>query len=133
MMVRWNVIPPISLLRIFIRKLTVKEDRFWFWWMKLLMTPKTIKQSPYLMALPFSYNGNRVPKKTTCGWKLLCQWTDGSTSWVPLVELKDLNPVELAKYAVGNKIDQEPALFRWWVADVLRKRNQIIAKVKRQY
>jgi hypothetical protein len=51
---------------------------------------------------------------------------------VPLVELKDSNPVELAEYAVGNKIDQEPA-FRWWVADVLRKRNRIIAKVKRRY
>jgi hypothetical protein len=78
------------------------------------------------------YNGNRIPKKTTRGWKLLCQWKDGSTSWVPLVELKDSNPVELAEYAVGNKIDQEPA-FRWWVADVLRKRNRIIAKVKRRY
>jgi hypothetical protein len=78
------------------------------------------------------YNGNRVPKKTTRGWKLLCQWKDGSTSWVPLVELKDSNPVELAEYAVGNRIDQEPA-FRWWVSDVIRKRNRIIAKVKKRY
>jgi hypothetical protein len=78
------------------------------------------------------YNGNRIPKKITRGWKLLCQWKDGSTSWVPLVELKDSNPVELAEYAVGNRIDQEPA-FRWWVSDVLRKRNRIIAKVKKRY
>jgi hypothetical protein len=78
------------------------------------------------------FNGNRVPKKTTRGWKLLCKWKDESTSWVPLVELKDSNPVELAEYAVANKIDQEPA-FRWWVADVLRKRNRIIAKVKKRY
>jgi hypothetical protein len=35
-----------------------------------------------------SRNGNRVPKKTTRGWQLLCQWKDGSSSWVPLVELK---------------------------------------------
>jgi hypothetical protein len=76
-----------------------------------------------------SYNGNKVPKKTTRGWKLLCQWKDNSTSWVPLVDLKDSNPVELAEYAVANRIDQEPA-FRWWVADVLRKRNRIIAKLK---
>jgi hypothetical protein len=79
-----------------------------------------------------SFNGNCVPKKTTRGWKLLCQWKDGSTSWVPLVKLKDSNPVELAEYAVGNKIKQEPA-FCWWVADVLQKQNQIIAKVKHQY
>jgi hypothetical protein len=49
-----------------------------------------------------SYNGNQIPKKTTQGWKLLCQWKDGSTSWVPLVKLKDLNPVELAEYAFAN-------------------------------
>jgi hypothetical protein len=79
-----------------------------------------------------SYNGNRVPKKTTRGWKLLCEWKDGTTSWVSLVELKDSNPVELAEYAVANRIDQEPA-FRWWVADVLKKRNRIIAKLKRRY
>jgi hypothetical protein len=79
-----------------------------------------------------SHNGNRVPKKTTRGWKLLCQWRDGSSSWVPLVELKDSNPVELAEYAVANRIHEEPA-FRWWVADVLRRRNRIIAKLKRRY
>jgi hypothetical protein len=45
-----------------------------------------------------SYNGNRVPKQTTKGWKLLCQWRDGSSTWVPLVDLKDSNPVELAEY-----------------------------------
>jgi hypothetical protein len=54
------------------------------------------------------------------------------SSWVPLIELKDSNPVELAEYAVANKIDQEPA-FHWWVTDVLRKRNRIIAKVKERY
>jgi hypothetical protein len=73
-----------------------------------------------------------VPKKTTRGWKLLCQWKDGTTSWVPLIELKDSNPVELAEYAVASRIDQEPA-FHWWVAEVLRKRNRIIAKLKRRY
>jgi hypothetical protein len=46
---------------------------------------------------PISSNGNRVPKKTTKGWKLLCQWCDGSSTWVPLVDLKDSNPVELAE------------------------------------
>jgi hypothetical protein len=79
-----------------------------------------------------SFNGNRVPKKTTRGWKLLCQWRDGSSSWVPLVDLKDSNPVELAEYAVANRIQEEPA-FKWWVADVLRRRNRIIAKLKRRY
>jgi hypothetical protein len=79
-----------------------------------------------------SRNGNKVPKKTTRGWKLLCQWKDGSSSWVPLVELKQLNSIELAEYAVANKIHEEPA-FKWWTSDVLRRRNRIIAKVKRRY
>jgi hypothetical protein len=48
------------------------------------------------------------------------------------VELKDLNPVELAEYAVANKIQEEPA-FKWWVSTVLRKRNRIIAKLKSRY
>jgi hypothetical protein len=87
---------------------------------------------PMTEGFTVGFNGNRVPKKTTRGWKLLCQWKDGATSWVPLVELKDSNPVELAEYAVANRIDQEPA-FRWWVAEVLRKRNRIIAKLKRRY
>jgi hypothetical protein len=63
---------------------------------------------------------------------LLCQWRDGSSSWVPLVDLKDSNPVELAEYAVANQIHEEPA-FKWWVSDVLRRRNRIIAKLKRRY
>jgi hypothetical protein len=38
----------------------------------------------------------------------------------------------LAEYAVANKIVEEPA-FKWWVQDVLRKRNRIIAKLKGKY
>jgi hypothetical protein len=42
--------------------------------------------------------GNRIPKITTRGcWQLLCQWRDGSSDWIPLVDLKDSNPVELAE------------------------------------
>ena len=42
----------------------------------------------------------------------------GSTEWVPLKEVKDSNPVELAKYAMANKIHEEPA-FKWCVNVVL--------------
>jgi hypothetical protein len=76
--------------------------------------------------------GNRIPKITTRGWQLLCQWRDGSSDWIPLVDLKDSNPVELAEYAVANKVQEEPA-FKWWVSTVLRKRNRIIAKLKSRY
>ena len=38
----------------------------------------------------------------------------------------------MAKYAVGNKIAEEPA-FSWWVKDVIRKRDRILSKVKSRY
>ena len=79
-----------------------------------------------------SANGNKVPKKTTQGWELLIEWKDGSSDWVALRDVKDANPIELAEYAVANKIDHEPA-FNWWVNWTLKKRNRIINKVKPKY
>jgi hypothetical protein len=79
-----------------------------------------------------SRNGNRVPKPTTRGWSLLVSWKDGSSDWLPLKDLKDAYPVQIAEYAAANKIAHEPA-FNWWVHTVLRKRNRIVAKVKRYW
>ena len=79
-----------------------------------------------------SRNGNRVPKTTTRGWSLLVSWKDGSSDWIPLKDLKDSYPVQIAEYAIANKIANEPA-FNWWVHTVLRKRNRIVAKVKRYW
>ena len=69
---------------------------------------------------------------TTKGWKLLCSWKDGSSSWVPLKDLKESNPIEVAEYAVANKISEEPA-FIWWVRSFLRKRDRIIKKVNKRH
>ena len=79
-----------------------------------------------------SRNGNRVPKVTTRGWSLLVTWKDGSSDWIPLKDIKDSYPVQIAEYAVTNNIAHEPA-FNWWVHTVLRKRNRIVAKVKRYW
>jgi hypothetical protein len=56
----------------------------------------------------------------------------GSTDWLPLKDLKESYLVQVAEYAVANKITEQPA-FAWWVPYVLRKREQIIQKVKSQY
>jgi hypothetical protein len=77
-------------------------------------------------------SGTKLPKKTTRGWKLLVDWKDGSSSWIPLKDLKDSNPIELAEYAVANQIDHEPA-FNWWAHDILSKRKRIISKVQNKY
>ena len=79
-----------------------------------------------------SKNGNRTAKQTTKGWKLLAEWKDGTRNWVPLKDLKESNPVELAEYAISNKLLEEPA-FAWWAKDVLRRQNRIISKVKSRY
>ena len=46
--------------------------------------------------------------------------------------LKESYPVELAKYAVTQGINHQPA-FCWWVAHNLQKRDQIITTFKKHY
>ena len=80
-----------------------------------------------------SKHGNKTPKRTTKGWKLLIEWKDGSMDWLRLSEVKEAYPLQLAEYAVANNIANEP-VFNWWVVhDTLRKRNRIINKVKSRY
>jgi hypothetical protein len=52
--------------------------------------------------------------------------------WIDLKYLLDSNPIEVADYALANRIRDEAA-FKWWVSDTLPQRNQIIGKVKSQY
>jgi hypothetical protein len=77
-------------------------------------------------------NGRRHLKRTTRGWKLCVLWKDGSTSWVPLKDMKESHPVQVAEYAVAREIAHEPA-FAWWVSAVLRRRNRIISAAKTKY
>ena len=80
-------------------------------------------------------NGDRKRKQqqsTIDGWTMCCEWKDGSTSWVPLKEIKESYAVETAEYAVMNGIQHHPA-FSSWVPYVIKKRKQIISKVKSKY
>ena len=77
-------------------------------------------------------NGVSKPIMTTAGWEILVEFTNGEVQWLPLKIVKESNPIELADYAVNNKIDNEPA-FKWWVPYTLRKRERIIKKVKSKY
>jgi len=51
---------------------------------------------------------------TTCGWKILVLWKDRSGQWIPLKDLKESHPVEIAVFAKTRGITDEPA-FVWWV------------------
>jgi hypothetical protein len=62
----------------------------------------------------------------------LIEWKDGTSTWVPLADIKDSYPVQVADYAVANGLTHEPA-FRWWVPFVLKKRERILKKVKTKY
>lgn len=68
-------------------------------------------------------------RRTTKGWKFTVQWRDGSTSWVPLKDLKESNPVETAEYVKAHNLQDKPA-FSWWVPFTLKKRDRIIKAIK---
>ena len=76
-----------------------------------------------------SKNGQKKYKITTKGWEFLIRWKDGLQLWVPLVDLKESYPVQLAEYAKLYEIDSEPA-FTWWVPFASKKRDHIVSGVK---
>ena len=90
----------------------------------------------------FIYNncGKRELKKTTRGVDLLCaiksgENADGSdrirNSWIPLKELEESYPLQVAEFAVARELDKMPA-FAWWVPYTLKKRDAIIASVRQR-
>jgi hypothetical protein len=52
------------------------------------------KQNGYTM----EQYGAMIPKRTTRGWELCVKWRNGDTTWVPLKDLKDMNPVNPHSY-----------------------------------
>jgi methionine synthase II (cobalamin-independent) len=75
------------------------------------------------------YKGRRCRRKTTKGWKLAVKWKDGSCSLEDLKDLKETVRNQVAEYAVAKGIADEPA-FAWWVPYFLKKRDNIISKLK---
>jgi hypothetical protein len=91
--------------------------------------PDAIPKDKGLLTLP---SGAQRKIRTTRGWELFVQWKDGSSNWIPLKDLKESYPVELAEYARNNRLLDEP-VFAWWVNHTLRKRDRILQKVKSKY
>ena len=75
-------------------------------------------------------NGRHHLRKTTKGWEVLIKWKDKSESWIKLADMKESHPVEVAEYARARGIDMEPA-FEWWVPHTLKKRQGILAALKK--
>ena len=72
--------------------------------------------------------GQRRMRQTTAGWQLLVRWHDDSVQWIPLLIMKESNPVKVAQYVKALSLMTEPA-FAWWVPYTLRKIKAIIAAV----
>jgi hypothetical protein len=47
------------------------------------------------------HGSNRQLRRTTQGWQLRVSWK--ASSWEHLRNLKELNPLQVAEYAVANK------------------------------
>lgn len=75
--------------------------------------------------------GRQSHIKITKGCYLCIQWKDGLT-WERLTDLKESNPIELAKYTVSAGIANKPT-FAWWVPFILRCHDRIILAVNKQY
>jgi hypothetical protein len=70
--------------------------------------------------------------RTTRGWRLLCRWRDGTTSWEDLKNLKDAYPIQVAEYAAQTAIIEEPA-FAWWAPYTIKKKSRIVKAQKSRY
>ena len=75
-----------------------------------------------------SKSGRKKLRQTTKGWDLCVLSKNGEEQWIPLRELEDSNPVEVADYTVANRLQDEPA-FKWWVPYIIRKHDNIISKL----
>ena len=51
-----------------------------------------------------SKTGRKILRNTTKGWDFLCLWKNDSTTWAPLKDLEESNPVDISEYVVGNII-----------------------------
>eukprot|EP00536_Pseudo-nitzschia_multiseries_P019303 jgi/Psemu1/59956/gm1.59956_g len=80
-------------------------------------------------ATTIAKNGRKSHKPTTRGWRILASWKDGTESWCKLTDVKESFPVQLAEYAVNNKLEKLPA-FRWWVHKILRRKECILKAAK---
>jgi hypothetical protein len=83
-------------------------------------------------SLEVDKHGHTGQRRMTKGWKLLVTWKGGSSTWVPLKDLKESHPVQVPEYALASKLLSEPA-FAWWAKKVLRQRDHIIKKAKSCY
>jgi hypothetical protein len=78
-----------------------------------------LKEGPETM--PTKHGHNWKLPKTTKGVEIQVRFRDDTHSWLPMNEVRQSNPIELAEYAVQHGLANEPT-FAWWVLHTLRTR-----------
>lgn len=73
--------------------------------------------------------GAKKRRITTRGCDINVLWKDGTSSWIPLKDMKEANPLEVAEYAAQNGLTSHP-VFAWWVPHTLRRKERIIKQVR---
>ena len=73
--------------------------------------------------------GQRKLSKTTYGWELLVRWKDDTESWIPLKDMKESHPVEVAEFSEEQGISDKPT-FKWRVPYTIRKNEVILLAIK---
>ena len=84
------------------------------------------------VAWEISHHCNRHRKRTTAGWLLEVLWKGGTITWVPLKDLKESNPLQVAEYVVAQNLIDEPA-FAWWAIPTIQSRDQMIGAIKARF
>ena len=59
----------------------------------------------------------------------MVDFTDETSTWLPLSCVTESKPVELEEYAMSGDIQSEPA-FAWWITNALKKRTRMINKLR---
>ena len=72
--------------------------------------------------------GSKKRRITTRGCDLNVQWTDGTSSWIPLKDMKESNPLEVSDYAIRNSIGHHP-VFAWWVPQTIKRKERIVKQI----
>ena len=53
--------------------------------------------------------GRTVTYKSAAGWQICLQWSNRSTSWEKLSNLKEFHPLKTYKFMLAQGLDHEPA------------------------
>ena len=80
----------------------------------------------------YESNSLQYRKNITAKWELDIEWKYGSISWIPILVLNNDNPLYVERYAVNNKIEDEP-IFDWWYHEVLKRYTKSINSGKHYF